>query len=424
MRLFYRLNKEEKPSETCSVQNNVLAQIDNKLNSVTTEPTESQTIPSKEETNKLKESKLDEIHDIPDDADKSINKPTAKSTPQKEQQTNLTQDQSQSRLNIDLSITNESVNKENCENFENSFKNNSTHASLLHTQSNTTQNLISNSDNLTITAMVASITKSSSNNLNKLETVSNSDKENEDESHPNKPIPMEQLNQIEPGEINSQINAKPKKPKNIKPKKETNTEPKTESNLPDEGLDLTNKPKKKASNKSTSDLNNPNKKQKLSKKPTEETDNSQQQQGQFNLPFANKLNSNFVQPTSSTPAPPIIPPNFQLMPMSLINSMYSWKTPFDYSQQIQNYSNYPQQANSNNQNQQAFLSHQKYATQFLDFIQSKAQSALQNQNFYTKRSGSKFASASDPSSSTTTATTTVSIEFTSFLWTIATFYSI
>ncbi|CAF0917442.1 unnamed protein product [Brachionus calyciflorus] len=329
MRLFYRVNKEEEEDKiNTSIPNNILASIDNNVSRKETETNE----------DKIVNKSLDENFKS-ENIEENFAKPTAKSTPQKDEL-------SQSRLQIDLSV-NESAK----DNLENSVRNTSNLPAL--NQINTSHNLNNNNnENLTITALVASITNK--NNLNKLETVSNSDKENEEEN---------QVSKIEQNNSEVDLGIKNKKVKSQK-------------NKLDE--DETNK-KKKANNKPTD--SNPNKKQKISdvKKIENETSEALTIQQQFNLPFSsNKINSQSICPNypsnPTTPQPQLqMLQNFQLMPL-----MYPWKNPFDYSQNFQT-----SQTQQQNNNMNPYLN-QKYASQIFDFFQNKSQPypnyAYQGQN--------------------------------------------
>lgn len=275
-------------------------------------------------------------------------------------------DLKQSVCNLDSNLdtqkelsSNESFMKEN---LDNSVKNFSGTKGLLSSNQTSSSQNSNIEDNLTITNMVESI-KSATNVNTRLETVSNSDKENEDEYR----IKKEAINEPE-FEI-----AKLKKTKMIKPKKEINSNEEINDNI-----------KKKKPIKSND--YNPTKKQKLSEtfnqSITYENLTKELSENEFNNSIAKKIgsqmasNSNFPSKTSTSPSSQLgMLQNFQLMPL-----MYPWKS-LEYSP---SYSNFQQAQQMQNQHQSSninsqVLMNQKYASHVFDILQNKAPSY---QNFY------------------------------------------
>ncbi|RMZ96158.1 hypothetical protein BpHYR1_050564 [Brachionus plicatilis] len=247
-------------------------------------------------------------------------KPEAKSTPQKDQYLDSSQE---SNLQIDLSA-NESIIKENLENSTKSFSNIRNPVSSNQTSSSHNLNT---DESLTITNMVESI-KSAPNLGTRLETASNSDKENKEEFQIKNEVPSE----------SDCESSKLKKTKITKLKKEANSN--------DEASEHT---KKKKSSKSTDQ--NPTKKQKLSQafqKKNSEQLNKEVSDCELDNSFSKKLNthigsnSNFSSNTSSSPSQLAMLQNFQLMPL-----MYPWKS-LEYSP---NFSNFQQAQQIQNQQQ-------------------------------------------------------------------------
>lgn len=209
--------------------------------------------------------------------------------------------------------------------------------------------------------MVESI-KSLPNLNTRLETVSNSDKENEDEYRTKYDNILDKDNE----------SSLPKKTKAVKSKKELN--------LFEEATDLS----KKKKYQQCGDFN-PTKKQKLSQTVQKSSLNDQFKKEiydcEFDNSFSKKLNShmlpnsNFSNNAQTSSSQLAMLQNFQLMPL-----MYPWKS-LEYPQNFQQGQQIHNQQQTGNLNSQALIN-QKYASHVFEFLQNKGQSY---QNLYSNQ---------------------------------------
>ena len=250
-----------------------------------------------------------------------------------------------------------------------SIKNHSTHSIVNSSLANLTSNTYNN-ENLTITAMVASIQSAGQKaaainkqleTLSNSDQVSNSDKENDEinlieekKFEPNGQFGKELNNQVLYGQedrpieiIETKSDEKPVDNKSKpKPKKQplNKANKKKDSPLP-ENTDNSNNSKKLKLSKSKANLNmkpidlttksgftESNGHQNIQPNPQNNFQQQQQQLAHFSLPFANKINA--PNPPTTAPSIPIIPTNFQLNPMTLMNQLFCANSQWNAGNQI------------------------------------------------------------------------------------------